>query len=73
MSLHRERTAVAVPGEGAKDIRIEVILADCRGSLVRSDRGVVAVIGMENVMVIRDGDAVLVCPRHRSEEVKEIV
>jgi hypothetical protein len=27
---------------------------------------------MEDVMVIRDGDAVLVCPRHRSEEVKEI-
>lgn len=51
----------------------EAILADCRGVLVRSDRGVVAVIGMEDVVVIRDGDAVLVCPRQRSEEVKGIV
>lgn len=48
------------------------ILADCRGVLVRSDRGVVAVIGMQDVVVIRNGDAVLVCPRKRSEEVKEI-
>lgn len=59
-------------GEGENVTSGKVILTDCRGSLVRSDRGVVAVIGMEDVMVIRDGDAVLVCPRHRSEEVKEI-
>jgi mannose-1-phosphate guanylyltransferase len=59
-------------GAGENVTAGKVILADCRGSLVRSDRGVVAVIGMEDVMVIRDGDAVLVCPRHRSEEVKEI-
>ena len=59
-------------GAGENVTAGKVILADCRGSLVRSDRGVVAVIGMEGVMVIRDGDAVLVCPRHRSEEVKEI-
>lgn len=49
-----------------------VILSDCRGTLVRSDRGVVAVIGMEDVVIIHHGDAVLVCPRHRSEEVKGI-
>jgi mannose-1-phosphate guanylyltransferase len=59
-------------GEGENVTAGKVILKNCRGSLVRSDRGVVAVIGMEDVMVIRDGDAVLVCPRHRSEEVKEI-
>jgi mannose-1-phosphate guanylyltransferase len=58
--------------EGENVTAGKVILTDCRGSLVRSDRGVVAVIGMEDVMVIRDGDAVLVCPRNRSEEVKEI-
>lgn len=50
----------------------KAILSDCRGALVRADRGVVAVIGMEDVVVVRDGDAVLVCPRRRSEEVKGI-
>ena len=50
-----------------------VILSDCRGSLVRNDRGVVAVVGMEDVVVVRSGEAVLVCRRDRSEQVKEIV
>lgn len=49
-----------------------VILSDCRNTLVRSDRGMVAVIGMEGVVVVRNGEAVLVCPRGRSEEVKRI-
>ncbi|HEU5361253.1 MAG TPA: sugar phosphate nucleotidyltransferase [Candidatus Deferrimicrobiaceae bacterium] len=49
-----------------------VILSDCRGTFVRSDRGVVAVIGMEDVVIVHHENAVLVCPRHRSEEVKGI-
>lgn len=49
-----------------------VILLDCENALVRADRGLVAVAGMENVVVVRSGDAVMVCPRSRSEEVKRI-
>ncbi len=49
-----------------------VVLSDCRGSLVRTDSGLVAVVGMQDVIVVRSGDAVLVCPRSRSEEVKRI-
>ncbi len=49
-----------------------VILSDCRGTLVRSDSGLVAVVGMQDLVVVRSGDAVLVCPRSRSEEVKRI-
>ena len=48
----------------------DVILSDCRRVLVRTDRGVAAVLGMDDVVVVRSGDAVLVCPRARSEEVK---
>jgi len=51
----------------------DVLLSGCKGSLVRTDRGLVAVVGMEDVVVIRSGDAVLVCRRDRSEEVKEVV
>lgn len=50
----------------------DVLVSECRNSLVRSDRGLVAMLGMEDVVVIRSGDAVLVCPRNRSEEVKGI-
>lgn len=51
----------------------DTIAVDCRNVLVRSDRGLVAVLGMEDVVVVRSGDAVLVCPRSRSEEVKGLV
>lgn len=50
----------------------DAILLDCRNALVRTDRGVVAVAGMEDVVVVRSGDAVLVCPRSRSEDVKRV-
>jgi mannose-1-phosphate guanylyltransferase len=51
----------------------DVILSDCRNVLVRTDRGVAAVLGMDDVVVVRSGDAVLVCPRARSEEVKGVL
>jgi len=50
----------------------DVVLADCRDTFVRTDGGVVAVLGMDGVVVVRSGDAVLVCPRSRSEEVKRL-
>jgi mannose-1-phosphate guanylyltransferase len=49
------------------------VLLDCRNSLVRTDRGTVAVVGLKDIVVVRSGDAVLVCPRDRSEEVKGVV
>ncbi len=51
----------------------DVILTDCRNTLVRTDSGLVAVLGMEDTVVVRCGDAVLVCPRSRSEDVKGMV
>jgi mannose-1-phosphate guanylyltransferase len=51
----------------------DVILSDCRSVLVRTDIGVAAVLGMEDVVVVRSGEAVLVCPRARSEEVKGVL
>ena len=49
-----------------------VLLSDCRNTFARSDRGILAVLGMEDVIVVRSGEAVLVCPRSRSEEVKRV-
>jgi mannose-1-phosphate guanylyltransferase len=58
---------------GGNATRGEAVLLDCRNVLARTDAGVVAVLGMEGVAVVRSGDAVLVCPLSRSEEVKRIV
>jgi mannose-1-phosphate guanylyltransferase len=66
-SLHE---FLAKPGENVSFGN--VILSDCRNTLVRSDRGLLAVVGMEDVIVVRSGEAVLICPRSRSEEVKRV-
>jgi mannose-1-phosphate guanylyltransferase len=49
-----------------------VILSNCGNVFARSDRGLIAVVGMEDLVVVRSRDAVLICPRSRSEEVKRI-
>jgi mannose-1-phosphate guanylyltransferase len=49
-----------------------VILSDCRDTFIRSDHGLVAAVGIEDIVVVRSGDAVLVCPKSRSEDVKRI-
>lgn len=51
-----------------------VLTLDTRGSVVRNDApGVVAVLGMRDVVVVRTADAVLVCPKDRAQDVKKIV
>jgi len=50
-----------------------IILVDTKNSYISADSGVVAILGMEDVVVVRDGDAVLVCKRNRSEDVRNIV
>lgn len=51
----------------------DAVLLDTKRSLVDTVSGVVAVIGLDDVIVIRENDAVLVCHRDRVEEVKQIV
>ncbi len=51
----------------------DVVASGCRDSLLWSEAGTVAVLGMSGVVVVRTGDAVLVMPRERSQEVREIV
>ncbi len=51
----------------------DAVLIDTKNSYVDADGGVVAVLGLDEIVVVRDGDAVLVCKRRRSEEVKHIV
>lgn len=48
------------------------VLEGCRNTLVRSDGGVIAGIGLKDLVVVRSGDAVLVARLDRSEDVKKI-
>jgi mannose-1-phosphate guanylyltransferase/mannose-6-phosphate isomerase len=51
----------------------EVLLADTRDSYAYSNRGCVALVGMDNVVVVATEDAVLVAAKDHSEFVKDIV
>jgi mannose-1-phosphate guanylyltransferase/mannose-6-phosphate isomerase len=51
----------------------DVVLHDARNVYVRSDEQLVAVAGLENVVVIATDDAILVTDRNRAQDVKHIV
>jgi len=51
----------------------ETILLDTKNSYVYSDSGLVAVVGIDDVVVVKDGNTTLVCKRDRTEDVKKIV
>jgi mannose-1-phosphate guanylyltransferase len=46
---------------------------DTRGCLIHSSRRLVATIGLEDMIVVDTEDALLVCPRDRTQEVRDLV
>ncbi len=51
----------------------DVIAIDAKDNLLWADGGTVTVVGVDNLAVVRTGDAVLVLPLERSQEVRRIV
>jgi mannose-1-phosphate guanylyltransferase len=51
----------------------DLLARDSRANIVFSDDGLVGLIGVENLIVVRQGDVLLVCPKERAGEVKELV
>ncbi|NWG72292.1 MAG: NTP transferase domain-containing protein [Parvularculaceae bacterium] len=60
----------AIPAGAPADRAVAV---DARNCTIMSDGPLVGVIGLNDLVVIASGDAVLVAPRDRSEDVKRIV
>jgi mannose-1-phosphate guanylyltransferase/mannose-6-phosphate isomerase len=54
-------------------IRGDVIADRTRNSLIHAGQRLVAVLGMEGIVVVETADAVLVCPEARSQDIKRIV
>jgi len=50
-----------------------VFTLDSAGAVVRTDGPFVALIGAQDMIVVATGDAVLVAPKHRAQEVKAVV
>ena len=51
----------------------EVVSTDTNGSLLWSETGILATLGVDNLVVIQTADATLICDRSRTEELKLVV
>jgi mannose-1-phosphate guanylyltransferase len=51
----------------------DTLAIEARDNLLVSDQGTIAVLGVEGLVVVRTGDAVLVLPKERSQDVRKIV
>jgi mannose-1-phosphate guanylyltransferase len=69
-----EALAAVLPGDDSGNHRSGDVLAlEARDNVLFADAGTIAVLGVEGLVVVRSGDAVLVVPRERSQEVRRIV
>lgn len=55
----------------AGDARIAAI--DCGANIIRTDGPYVAALGVEDLIIVATGDAVLVAPKNRAQDVKKII
>jgi len=51
----------------------ESIFLDTKNSYVYSEKGLVAVVGLEDVIVVQDGNTTLVCKRENAEDIRKII
>jgi mannose-1-phosphate guanylyltransferase/mannose-6-phosphate isomerase len=64
---------LAARDEGGNALLGNVVAEATRNCYLRSEGGLVAAIGVEDLVVVATDDAVMVAPRNRTQEVKDLV
>ncbi|MBU1568102.1 MAG: mannose-1-phosphate guanylyltransferase/mannose-6-phosphate isomerase [Proteobacteria bacterium] len=64
---------VLAKDESGNVVQGDAMLTDTRNCLVKSESVLVAVVGMEDTLVVETADAILVAPLSRSQDVKKVV
>jgi mannose-1-phosphate guanylyltransferase/mannose-6-phosphate isomerase len=59
--------------EAGNALRGDALALDSSGNLIVSEGGLVAVLGVSDLIVVRTGDAVVILPKARSQEVRRLV
>ena len=64
-----------LPGDEQGNVCVDgaMLALDTHGGYVRSEGRLVATIGLKDIIIVDTPDVLLVCPRSRAEEVKELV
>jgi mannose-1-phosphate guanylyltransferase len=66
-------TDAASSDSGDNRVRGVALLEDCRGVIAFGEGGLIAALGVSDLVIVRTGDVTLVCPRDRAQEVKTLV
>jgi len=64
---------IATKDDGGNAVSGNVLVIDCRDSLLRSQHRLIAAIGLEDVIAVETADALLLVRRGESQRVREIV
>lgn len=51
----------------------EAVIIDSKNSYIFSETGLIALVGLDDVIVVQDGNTTLVCKRDKAEEIKKVV
>ena len=51
----------------------ETVIVDSKNSYVYSETGLIALVGLDDVIVVQDGNTTMVCKRDRAEDIKKVV
>ena len=64
---------VYTPDGNGNILKGDCVVHDCHDSILFSEDGMIAGIGVKDIVVVRIGDVTLVCDKNRAQEVREIV
>ena len=68
----KDRKGNALMG-GTRPGRGKILAIDSSDCLVRGEEKLIAVIGLKDMIVVESGNAFLICPRERSQEVRRVL
>jgi len=51
----------------------KILTIDSSGCVIRGEKNLIAVLGLKDIVVAEAGEAILVCPRHRSQDVRRVL
>lgn len=61
------------PDASGNVIRGEQVVIDCKDTYIHSTGPLVAALGVEGLVIVATKDAVLVCPKERAQDVRQVV
>lgn len=59
--------------ENGNDVSGHVLAIDCHNSLLRSEKSLIAAVGLEDIIAVETPDAILLCKAGESQRVREVV